>query len=386
MDTVTTDSAKTTNAAGFDYNRLIRDFGTQEIDDGMLQRFQRLSKRPLHHFLTRKIFYSHRSLNEILDAVEQGKPFYLYTGRGPSSQALHLGHLIPFLFTKYLQEAFDVPLVIQLTDDEKFLFKQGLSLEEAHRLAFENAKDIIALGFDVKKTFIFTDLDYVGHMYPNIVRIEKCITANQVQAAMGLNGEDNIGKYVHTAIQAAPSFSSSFPDVLPPSADKRGIPCLIPCAIDQDPFFRLTRDVAPRLACRKPAVIHSKFFPALNGLKEKMSASEAVNTIYVTDTPRQIAIKIGKSFSGGRDTLEEQRRLGADLNVDVPIQYLRFFLEDETRLREIEAAYATGKMTTGEVKAILIDLLQKMVADFQKKRALVTDAMVTEFMAIRRLS
>lgn len=30
----------------------------------------------------------------------QGTKFYLYTGRGPSSEALHLGHLIPFHFTK----------------------------------------------------------------------------------------------------------------------------------------------------------------------------------------------------------------------------------------------------------------------------------------------
>jgi tryptophanyl-tRNA synthetase len=62
---------------------------------------------------------------------------------------------------RYLQDAFDVPLVIQLTDDEKFLWK-NLKLEEAHRLAYENAKDIIACGFDVNKTFIFSDLDFVG--------------------------------------------------------------------------------------------------------------------------------------------------------------------------------------------------------------------------------
>jgi tryptophanyl-tRNA synthetase len=51
--------------------------------------------------------------------------------------------------------------VIQLTDDEKFLWK-NLKLEEAHRLAYENTKDIIACGFDVNKTFIFSDLDFVG--------------------------------------------------------------------------------------------------------------------------------------------------------------------------------------------------------------------------------
>ena len=29
------------------------------------------------------------------------------------------------------------------------------------RLAYENVKDIIAVGFDLKKTFIFSDLDYI---------------------------------------------------------------------------------------------------------------------------------------------------------------------------------------------------------------------------------
>ncbi|XP_054795274.1 uncharacterized protein LOC129300718 isoform X2 [Prosopis cineraria] len=43
---------------------------------------------------------------------------------------LHLGRLVPFMFTKYLQDAFKVPLIIQFTDDEKFLWK-NLSEEES---------------------------------------------------------------------------------------------------------------------------------------------------------------------------------------------------------------------------------------------------------------
>jgi tryptophanyl-tRNA synthetase len=35
----------------------------------------------------------------ILDSYEKMEPFYLYTGRGPSGEALHLGHTIPFVFT-----------------------------------------------------------------------------------------------------------------------------------------------------------------------------------------------------------------------------------------------------------------------------------------------
>ena len=59
---------------------------------------------------------------------------------------------------------FDVPLVIQLTDDEKYLFKD-LTVDKCHSHALDNAKDIIALGFDPQKTFIFSDLEYIGNFY-----------------------------------------------------------------------------------------------------------------------------------------------------------------------------------------------------------------------------
>lgn len=62
---------------------------------------------------------------------------------------------------RWLQDTFDVPLVIQLTDDEKYLWKD-LTLEQANHMAFENAKDIIACGFDIEKTFIFSDLDFIS--------------------------------------------------------------------------------------------------------------------------------------------------------------------------------------------------------------------------------
>lgn len=63
-----------------------------------------------------------------------------------------------------MQDTFDVPLVIQMTDDEKFLWKD-LTVEEAQRLAVENAKDILACGFDVEKTFIFSDFQFMGYIY-----------------------------------------------------------------------------------------------------------------------------------------------------------------------------------------------------------------------------
>jgi len=116
-----------------DYDKLINTFGSQKIDQELLQRIERVTGKQVHRFLRRGIFFSHRDLHQLLDLYEKGIKFYLYTGRGPSSEALHLGHLIPFHFTKWLQDTFDCPLVIQLTDDEKYLFKPELQLEECHR-------------------------------------------------------------------------------------------------------------------------------------------------------------------------------------------------------------------------------------------------------------
>ncbi|EDO33139.1 predicted protein [Nematostella vectensis] len=383
---VTMETVIAADNTGIDYNKLIRQFGCSHLEPSHLERIERLTGKPAHHLLKRGVFFSHRDLDAMLDVYEKGKPFYLYTGRGPSSESMHLGHLIPFIFTKYLQEAFDVPLVIQLTDDEKFFLKKNLECQETHRLAYENMKDIIACGFDPNKTFIFSDMDYIGscpEFYTNIMKIQKCITFNQVRSTFGFTETDNIGKIAFPAIQAAPSFSNSFPHIF---GDKKDIPCFIPCAIDQDPYFRLTRDVAPRIGCPKPSLIFSTFFPALQGAKTKMSASDPTTSIFLSDTPNQIKKKINKyAFSGGRDTVEEHRELGGDIKVDIPYQYLSFFLEDDEKLQQIKEDYSSGKMLSGEIKKELIQVIQPLVAEHQERRKNVTADVIRQFSTPRKL-
>lgn len=372
------------SAKGVDYDKLIKRFGSSKIDKELIEKFERITKRPAHILLKRGIFFSHRDLNYILDKYEKKEPFFLYTGRGPSSEAMHLGHLIPFIFTKWLQDVFDVPLVIQLTDDEKFFWKD-LTLEETHKLAIENSKDIIAVGFDIEKTFIFADTDYMsGAFYNMVCRIQKCVTFNQARGIFGFGDSDCIGKIAFPAIQAATSFSSSFPAIFGGRAD---IPCLIPCAIDQDPYFRMTRDVAPRLGLPKPALIHSTFIPALQGAQTKMSGSDPNSSVYLTDSPKVIKTKINKyAFSGGGATTEEHKEKGGNCDIDISFKYLSFFLEDDDRLEEIRRAYTSGELLTGYLKQELIVILQKIVSDHQEKRKTITDEVVRKYMTPRKLN
>lgn len=146
------------------------------------------------------------------------------------------------------------------------------------------------------------------------------------------------------------------------------IPCLIPCAIDQDPYFRQCRDYAPRLGLVKPAIIHTVFLPSLRGAESKMSASDPDSTISLSDTDKQIQKKIGKAFSGGQDTQELHRQLGGRTAVDIPFQYLSFFLEDDNKLEEIKNAYEKGEMQSGEMKMTATKELQAYVASFRERR------------------
>jgi len=118
-----------------------------------------------------------------------------------------------------------------------------------------------------------------------------------------------------------------------------------------------------------------------------MSASDINSAIFLTDTPKQVKTKINKhAFSGGQVTLEDQRRLGANTNIDVSYQLLRFFLPDDDQLEAVRVAYSKGEMLSGEIKKLAIETLQPIVTDHQEQRKLVTDEILDQFMAIRKLN
>jgi tryptophanyl-tRNA synthetase len=345
-----------------DYEKLIRDFGVSKIDKKILDRIKKHTG-DLHFALRRGMFFAHRDLNWILDEYEKGNNFFLYTGRGPSGP-IHLGHLQTWIFTKWLQDKFGVELWFQFTDDEKFLFKEK-SWEEIQKWTYENMLDVIAVGFDPKKTHFLVDTKDAGIMYPEAIKIAKKITFSSVKAAFGFDNNRNIGEIFYTSMQAVPA-------ILPSVLKKKNIPCLIPLAIDQDPHFRLARDVYPKLGFYKPSIIHGVFLPPLTGVQGKMDSSKSEVAILTTDSAKEVEIKIKRyAFSGGRDTLEEHRKKGGNPDIDVSFQYLRFFFEpDDKKLQKIYDDYKSGKMLTSELKQILIEKINNFLKEHQKKREL----------------
>ncbi|MBU1252475.1 MAG: tryptophan--tRNA ligase [Nanoarchaeota archaeon] len=343
-----------------DYDKLVREFGVSKIEDSLLKRIEK-NAGDLHFMLRRKVFFAHRDLKWILDEYDKGNKFFLYTGRAPSG-SVHLGHLLPWIFTKWLQDKFGVELWFQFPDEEKFLFKNDLSFEDTEKFLNENMLDVIALGFDPKKTHFIIDTKNADLMYKEACKVAKKITFSMVKSSFGLNEQSNVGSIFYTSMQAVPAF-------LPSVIKGKEIPCLIPHAIDQDPHFRLTRDIMPKLGHYKPASIQCLFLPPLSGAEGKMSSSEDM-AIFTTDSPKEVEKKIKKyAFSGGRDTIEEHRKKGGNPDIDVSFQYLKMFFEpDDKKLAQIEKDYRSGKLLTSELKEYLIEKINAFLKEHQNKR------------------
>lgn len=338
-----------------DYKRLIKEFGTEPITNELRDRLVRLAGQD-HLLLRREIFFSHRDLDKVLDDYETGKGFFLYTGRGPSGP-MTLGHIISFYFTKWLQDRFKCNVYIELTDDEKFLEEsRNLELEDVKRWSYENALDIAAVGFDPNRTFVFQDMEYVRNMYPMVLKVAKKVNFSWVRAVFGFDAQTNIGMILFPAFQICVTFFER----------KR---CLIPAAIDQDPYWRIQRDIAESFGYYKTAAIHSKFLPPLTGPAGKMSASQPESAIYLNEDSKSVRKKIFQAFSGGQPTVEEHRRLGGDPDIDVPYQWLYFFFEeDDIRLEKIRVEYSSGRMLSGDLKEILAEKINNFLEKHGENR------------------
>lgn len=338
-----------------DYEKLVKEFGTKHIDAQLKAKMEKLAGGS-HIFLRRDFFFSHRDLDLVLKDYESGKGFFLYNGIATGGD-IHIGHLISFIFAKWIQEKFNVDYYLQIPDEEKFLHKQKLNWGDVQKKAVDNELHLAALGFDTDKTFMFRNSEYIKNMYPITMKTAKKINFSNVKAVFGFEEQSNIGMIFYPALQIVPTFFEK----------KR---CLIPAGIDQDNYWRPQRDIAESLGFYKTAAIHNKFLPPLTGVSGKMSASIADTAIYLSDDEKTVANKINKyAFSGGQATTEEHRRLGGIPDVDVAFQWLYIlFEEDDKKIEKIREQYKSGKMLTGELKQILIEKINSFLNAHNKRK------------------
>jgi len=342
-----------------DYDKLIKVFGTKPLTDEDLKLVESIVGE-VHFMLRRKVFYSHRDFDEFLRRYARGERVALYTGRGPSSHT-HLGHILPWIFTKWLQDKLGLELFFQLTDDEKFWHEHRYKLEETNSMAYENALDIIALGFDPKKTHLIIDSEDIRYLYPIAIRVARKITVSTNKAVFGFTDSTNIGMMFYPSLQIAVCF-------LPSELYGEPTMVLIPAGIDQDPYWRIARDIAPSLGYPKPAQIHNKLLPGL-GVGGKMSSSKPETAIYTVDDIETAKRKIMKAYTGGQPTAELQRKLGGNPDSCPVFKMMEMLLvEDDAFVRKHYERCRSGQILCGECKTIVAELVAKFLEEHKRRR------------------
>jgi tryptophanyl-tRNA synthetase len=190
------------------------------------------------------------------------------------------------------------------------------------------------------------------------------VTNNMLRA---IYGERPMGLYLSALIQAG--------DILLPELKDFGgpKPVLVPVGADQDPHIRLSRDLATRyreeFGFITPSAIYHRLMLGLTG-DTKMSKRTLEASVHLENTPAEASRNVLSAFTGGRATVEEQRRLGGEADKCPVYDLYRFHFaaDDEHSQRVREECYAGIRMC-GDCKKEAAGLVKKFLEEHQKKRA-----------------
>ncbi len=330
-----------------DYEKIIKDFGLEIFGKSLFPNPNRIMRRG--------IVFAGRDLKIISDAIKHNKKFYVLSGIMPSNDKIHFGTKMVVENIKYFQEHGAETYI--LVADLEAASARGVALKEARKRALEfHIPAYVALGLDIKKTTFYFQSENKEVMN-NAYEFAKKITLNEFEA---IYGSADPGKIMAAMAQVA--------DILYPQFKER-TPGIIPVGIDQDPHIRLTRDIVRRLKEKKfflPSSIYHKYTPSLDG-SFKMSKSKPESCIELPEDIKSVKRKIKNALSGGRDTLDEHRRLGAVIERDMAFELMKQHLvEDDNELNKIYNEYKSGKMTSGELKEIACIKMEDFMNNFVK--------------------
>ncbi len=332
-----------------DYEKIVKQFGLEVFDPALFPQPNRLMRR--------RVVFASRDQKVIADCIKKKKPYYALTGIMPTADKIHFGTKMVVEQMQYFQEH-GAKTTILIADLEAATTR-GISLETARKRAIDfHIPAYIALGLDPKKTTFYFQSENKDVVHLAYEAAQK-ITLNEFKAVYGSADPSRIMAAV-----------TQVGDILFSQLTER-MPGVIPVGIDQDPHIRITRDVVARTKSTHnfvpPAGIYHKFTPSLTG-ELKMSKSRPAGNIDLPEDSKEACKKIMKAVSGGRKTIEEQRKLGAEVEKDMVFEFLKMHLvEDDKELNKIYQDYKSGKMLTSELKQIACEKITSFMDDFTAK-------------------
>lgn len=408
-----------------DYSKLFEEFGIMPFDD----LYSRIEDP--HRLMRRKVIFGHRSYEHVLDAMNKKEPFAVMSGFMPSGR-IHLGHkMVMEEIIWHQQKGADA--FVGIADREAHSVR-GISWDKCRDTGInEYILSLIALGFEPHGHIYFQSTS--DNVKDLSFELGSKVNYSELSAIYGFTGETSVSHMVSAVTQSADilhpqleEYGGPKPTVIPVGADQdphirltRGLGhkmnmFKIEGREDKDGnhYFSIRSKAAPQGALEElhdmisgstklfeghldvldadnfeellktvrdvelhyggyafvpPAATYHRFMSGLQG--GKMSSSIPESHIALLDEPKEGAKKVKRAKTGGRISLEEQKKLGGEPDKCSVYELLLFHLmEDDQELLQIREECVTGQRTCGSCKNLAAERMEKFLKDHQEKREL----------------
>jgi len=399
-----------------DYDKLMKDFGIKPFGEI-------IDKIPNpNHLMRRGIIFGHRDYERIVDAMVNKEPWAVMSGFMPSGLP-HFGHKMTMDEIVWHQGMGGKAFVCVADIEARFV--RGLSVEKTNELGFLYIKSIVSLGLKPENALIYFQS---GSRYVKDLAIELASEVNfsELKAIYGFTHETSLVKMFIPTIQAGDilhpqlkDFGGFKPVVVPVGADqdphlrltrdlanrisvfsferiengvrirsRKGRDYLksvkdhikdlgweyksyeehIDVFEKEDVVEKKVREIEVELggyAFIPPSSTYHKFTTGLRG--GKMSSSKPESYISLFDKPKDGAKKVMKALTGGRATIEEQKRLGGEPDRCVVFELYAYHFADDRLLEEIRRDCESGNLICGKCKKLLAGIVEEFLRDFQER-------------------
>jgi len=334
------------------YSKLFKEFG--------IERFKYGEKFPDNRYFRRGIVFGHRDFGKIAQAIENKKPYIMITGLMPSGK-MHFGHkMVADQMIWYQNHGANIYLCCA---NLEACLMRDIDAEEGKKLGIEEyLTNYLALGLTSKNLNFWFQTDYDMHYHQFRDKLAKRVTLNELKAVYGDLGPEKI---LSSLTQAADIIHGQLPEF------SGKMPTVVPVGADQDPHIRLTRDIASRLRqwhdIELPGATFHRFMEGMQG--GKMSSSDPKSYIALTEDSASARKKVMSARTGGRESLEQQKKLGGRPEECSVYQFYHYHLiDDDKELEEVRKQCKSGSLLCGECKKKCADLVVNFLEEHQKKR------------------
>ncbi len=398
------------SSPSLDIGKTFADFGIEPIAPLMTD----LPDIP--YFMRRGIVIGHRDYRPIVEAIRNRTPFHILTGFMPSGHP-HLGHLMVMKeVVWHVQQGGNGYVTIA---DREAHAVRDMPWEKCREYGKEYLACLFALGF-VGQTYFQSRNDRLKDL---AFEAATKVNFSELTAIYGFSPETDLAHAESVITQVA--------DILYPQIDREPAPTVVPVGVDQDPHIRLTRGIAHKmrmftveerdgyisvrsknapdkaLDAVKSAFPHAKkyeghvdiwdarcadvsakvreierehggfafytpsstyhiFMPGLTGGKMSSSIPESIISFYEPEAA--VRKKVMSGITGGRMTLEEQKRLGGEPDkCSLYLLNLFHMVTDDSELAEVRRRCVSGEITCGQCKKETAERVVAFLKDFREK-------------------